>query len=301
MTRDDIDWTGCLPALTTPFGEGGAIDEEGFAANLVRLIGEGATGAIVAGCTGEFWSLDLAEKARLGRLAVQATGGRVPILLGAAAIRVQDVIAVAHEAAEAGCAAILVTPPFFVRNTDAEIIAHFEAVSAASPLPVVLYNIPGNAGNWITPAIASACADFDKVVAIKESSGDWLNFHATLIAVRDRIRVFCGPSSVFGMAAAKAGADGFMDCFPNVWKGCLDLWPASTTGDLGHAQALQARLMAMTRLFTSDGCTLYPATKAAMNHRGLPGGGWPRPPLKALEGETLARFLTGYDALLAEA
>ena len=114
-------------------------------------------------------------------------------------------------------------------------IAHFEAVNDASVLPIVLYNIPGNAGNAITPDLADQLADLDKVVAIKESSGNWNNFHATLIAVKDRIRVFCGPSSVFGVPATLAGADGLIDCFPNVWApGCLDLWHKTKAGRAGR-------------------------------------------------------------------
>ena len=82
-------------------------------------------------------------------------------------------------------------------------------------------------------------ADLDNVVAIKESSGDWTNFHDTLVRVHDRIRVFCGPSSVFGVAAVLAGADGHIDCFPNVWTGCFDLWHASKAGRMREAWALR--------------------------------------------------------------
>ena len=115
-----------------------------------------------------------------------------------------------------------------------------------------------------------------------------------------RIRVYCGPSSVFGVAATLAGADGLIDCFPNVWdKGCLDLWHATRAGRLDEAWDLQRTGLAMTELFTSEGRTLYPATKAAMDFLGLPGGGTPRPPLRPLTGAALQGLKTGMDALLA--
>jgi len=137
-------------------------------------------------------------------------------------------------------------------------------------------------------------------VAIKESSGNWKNFHETLLRVSDRIRVYCGPSSVFGVAATLAGADGLIDCFPNVWdKGCLDLWHATKAGRMDEAWALQRIGIEMTELFTSDGRTLYPATKAAMNFLGLPGGGELRPPLRGLTGAPLQGLKAGMDALLA--
>src|SRR5690606_12153049 len=138
------------------------------------------------------------------------------------AIRPGEVIEQIHAAREAGCDGVLVMPPYFAHLTPAEIIAHFEAIDRQAVLPIVLYNIPGNAGNALTPALVDRLADLDHVVAVKESSGNWTNFHDTLLRVKSRIRVYCGPSSVFGVPAVLAGADGLIDCFPNVWApGCL--------------------------------------------------------------------------------
>lgn len=300
MNRHSVDWSGPMPAITTPFRADHSIDEEAFVANIDRLFAAGSTGMVAAGCTGEFWALSFAERARIAQLTAQACKGRGPAIIGTGAIREGEVIEQIHAIKEAGGDGALVLPPYFAHLTEAEIIAHYEAIDAASPLPILLYNIPGNAGNAITPAIADRLADLDKVVAIKESSGDWRNFHATLTAVRDRIRVYCGPSSVFGVAATLAGADGLIDCFPNVWdKGCLDLWHATRAGRMDEAWALQQTGLAMTELFTSEGRTLYPATKAAMNFLGLPGGGEPRPPLRTLTGAALQGLKTGMEALLA--
>ncbi len=289
-----------MPAITTPFRKDLSIDEESFTANIDRLFAAGSTGMVAAGCTGEFWALSFKERARLAKLTADACRGRGPAIVGTGAIREGEVIEQIHAIKEAGGDGVLVLPPFFAHLTEAEIIAHFEAVNAASVLPIVLYNIPGNAGNAITPSIASRLADLDNVVAIKESSGDWKNFHATLMQVRDRIRVYCGPSSVFGVAATLAGADGLIDCFPNVWdKGCLDLWHATKAGRMDEAWALQRTGIEMTELFTTEGRSLYPATKAAMNFLGLPGGGEPRPPLRALSGAPLQGLKAGMEALLA--
>ena len=124
----------------------------------------------------------------------------------------------------------------------------------------------------------------DRIVAIKESSGDWNNYYGTYLAVRDRLRVFCGPSSVYGVPAVELGADGTVDCFPNVWSpGGLDLYHAPKAGEDERAAELQALGRHLTDLFTSGGRTLYPATKAAMDILGFPGGGKPRPPLRPLD------------------
>lgn len=300
MDRHSITWSGPIPATTTPFRSDLSIDEEAFTANISRMFDAGATGMVAAGCTGEFWALSLREREHIARLAAQACKGRGPAIVGAASICESEVIEQIHAAKEAGADGVLVMPPYFAHLNDSETAAHFEAINAKSVLPIVLYNIPGNARNAISPALAHHLADLDNVVAIKESSGNWTNFHDTLIRVRDRIRVFCGPSSIFGVAATLAGADGLIDCFPNVWApGCLDLWHATKAGRLDEAWDLQRTGIAMTELFTSEGRSLYPSTKAVMNHLGLPGGGVPRPPLRELTGASLAGLKAGMDQLLA--
>lgn len=299
MDRHSVDWSGPMPAITTPFRDDFGLDEAGFLANAQRLYDAGSTGIVVGGCTGEFWSLSLKERATLARWAANVSAGRGTVIMGTGSIRADAVIEQIHSAKEAGCDGVLVLPPYFARLTDAEILAHYEAINAEAVLPIVLYNIPGNAGNALTPELSDRLADLDKVVAIKESSGDWTNFHDTLMRVRDRIRVFCGPSSVFGTAATLAGADGLIDCFPNVWApGCLDIWYATKEGRMDEAWALQRTGLALTRLFTDDGRTLYPSTKAVMDHLGLPGGGPPRPPLLPLTGPRLTSLIAGFEALV---
>jgi 4-hydroxy-tetrahydrodipicolinate synthase len=294
VDRNSVDWSGPMPAVTTPFDAEGRVDGPGFRANVARLIGLGATGVVACGCTGEFWSLSMAERKALYREAVAGAAGKGTVIVGTGCVGAADTIELAQAAKEAGADGILVLPPYFVKLTDDEIFAHFAAVSAASPLPIVAYNIPGNAVNAISPALASRLADLEKVVAIKESSGDWNNFYATLLAVKDRIRVFCGPSSVFGVPALAAGADGTVDCFPNVWAGTLDLYyAASDPARLAEAERLQATARKLTDLFVTGGRTLYPATKAAMDHLGFPGGGVPRMPLQPLKGEPLEGLKRG--------
>jgi 4-hydroxy-tetrahydrodipicolinate synthase len=294
MDRNSVDWSGPMPAITTPFDKGGQVDAAGFRANVARLLDDGATGIVACGCTGEFWSLAMAERKALYAEAVKGAAGRGTVIVGTGCVGVADTLELAKAAKEAGADGILVLPPYFVKLTDDEIFAHYEAVSAGSPLPIIAYNIPGNAVNAISPALASRLADLDKVVAIKESSGDWNNFYATLLAVKDRIRVFCGPSSVFGVPAIHAGADGTVDCFPNVWRGTTQLWFAARDPKR-HAEAeqLQATSRRLTDLFVTGGRTLYPATKAAMDHLGFPGGGVPRMPLQPLRGEPLEGLKRG--------
>lgn len=300
MNRDSITWAGPMPAVTTAFHADFSLDEDSFVANAKRLLDAGATGIVAAGCTGEFWSLSFAERARLAELTVEVCKGRGAAIVGTGAITQDEVIDQIDAAHDLGADGVLVLPPYFTHLTEAEMIAHFEAVADKSRLPIALYNIPGNAGNAITPSLADRLADLDPVVAIKESSGNWANFHRTLVAVKDRIRVFCGPSSAFGVAASLAGADGHIDCFPNVWADCLQLWHATAAGRMDEAWALQATGMAMTDLFIANGRTLYPSTKALMNAYGLPGAGALRPPLRSLGDAAVQELMTGMTHLVPD-
>jgi 4-hydroxy-tetrahydrodipicolinate synthase len=298
MDRNSVNWSGPMPAVTTPFHDDGRIDEAAFAANLEGLIAAGATGFVVGGCTGEFWALSHEERKRLFDVAHEAIAGRVTLIAGTGAVSVEETVALTRHAEAAGCDGALILPPYFVKLSDDEIFAHFADVTAQIGLPVVLYNIPGNAVNAITPALAARLADLERVVAIKESSGDWNNYYGTHLAVHQRLRVFCGPSSVFGVPAVQLGADGTIDCFPNVWqRGGLDLYFAAKAGETEKAAELQAMGRRLTDLFTSEGRTLYPATKAAMDMMGLPGGGTPRRPLRKLAGEPLQGLEAGLKTL----
>lgn len=287
-----------MPAITTPFTPSGEVDHDGLAANIRRLMAAGSTGVIAAGCTGEFWSLTETERSAVYRTMVATVGAKGTKIVGAAAITPSGVLDALHAAKEAGCDAALVLPPYFAHLTDREVIRHYETVAAKAPLPIMLYNIPGNAGNALTPEIVDVLADLDPVVAIKESSGDWINFQKTLNVCRDRIKVFCGPSSTIGVPAMLAGCDGLIDCFPNVWTGCIDMWSLVQSGKIDKAWEYQACAQALTDLFVSGGRTLYPATKAAMDHLGFPGGGAPRAPLQPLDEAALQELLKGLDRIL---
>lgn len=288
MDRNSVNWTGPMPAVTTPFTKEGAIDEKAFAANVERLLKEGATGIVAGGCTGEFWALSNAERKRLYSISAEVMKGKGTLIVGVGTVTVDETVDLSLAAEKAGADGLLILPPYFVKLTDDEIFAHYRDVNDRIGLPISVYNIPGNAVNALLPHLVARLADLDKVVAVKESSGDWNNYYATFLAVRDKLRVFCGPSSVFGVPAVDLGADGTVDCFPNMWPhGGLDLYFAPKNGDAAKAGEVQALGRRLTDLCTTGGRTLYPATKAAMDMMGLPGGGVPRRPLRALEGEPL--------------
>lgn len=282
MDKSSVNWQGTIPALTTPFDAQGRIDEPAFRANVELCLSYGVDGVLVGGCTGEFWALSLEERKRIAALCVETVRGRAVVLAGTGAISTAQTIELTQHAKAAGCNGAVILPPFFVMPTKDDLVAHYTAISDAVDLPICLYNIPSSAVNALTPDLVDRLADIERVVAIKESSGDFANFYKTIELAGDRLRVFMGPSSTLGLAAVSVGAVGFIDCFPLIWgQEAVEFFRAAKAGDLATAQRLQERGLRLTELTMRPGRNLYAATKAAMNMLGRPGG-YPRPPLRPL-------------------
>lgn len=293
MNRDSIDWYGPIPAIVTPFDAEGRIDEAAFRRNIDLCVGYGVTGLLVGGCTGEFWAQTTAERKRTTELCVDAARGRVPVIAGTGAITTGEVIDLTRHAKEAGCAGAMILPPFFVRPSPADIVAHYQAISDAVPLPIMLYNIPMCAVNDLTPELVSKLADIENVVAIKESSGNFTQFHKTLLLAGDRIRVFAGMSPFIGAAALMLGADGYIDTQANYWgPEAVEFYHAAHAGDLKRSRELQTKARALHELMLGNGRNLYCSIKAAMNVLGLPGG-YPRLPLRPLNDDHMRELRDG--------
>jgi len=297
MDRNSVDWHGSWVAAVTPFDERGAIDEAKFRRNVDLCIRHGVSGVLVGGCTGEFWAMTIAERARVFRLGVQAAAGRVPVIGGSGDIRTEDTIALTEAAKSAGCDGAMVMPPFFVRPSTADIVAHFEAVADAVEIPLLIYNIPAVNVNPITPELASRLADVRTVVAIKESSNDLTWFTRTQMLAGDRIRVF-PPGYVAGATAFDLGAAGYFQTFSNYWgEGANDIWIGYRDGDRARAKrGLELETRARAVLAGGGANNGYAAIKAAMNLFGRPGGA-PRRPLRAIAGAPLAAMEAGLKAL----
>ncbi|MDP7666537.1 MAG: dihydrodipicolinate synthase family protein, partial [Rhodospirillales bacterium] len=161
MDKNSIDWIGPIPALITPFDADGNIDEAAFRRNVELCIGYGVTALLANGCTGEFWAQTNEERKRVVEICVDAAGGRLPVVAGTGAIRTPEVIELSEHAKGAGCAGVMILPPFFVKPSTSDIVAHYQAVSDAVDIPIMLYNIPANAVNALVPELVDQLADID--------------------------------------------------------------------------------------------------------------------------------------------
>jgi 4-hydroxy-tetrahydrodipicolinate synthase len=137
-----VTFGGILTAMVTPFDERGRVDEDAFVAMVHHLLGNGSDGLVVAGTTGEGATLSDDEKVRIWELAVAEAGG-APVLAGTGTYDTAHSVHLTEKATEAGVDGVLVVTPYYNKPNRRGLRAHFEAVAAATNLPVVLYNIPG--------------------------------------------------------------------------------------------------------------------------------------------------------------
>ena len=215
--------------------------------------------------------------------------GRGTVIVGTGAVTAEETIALTRHAEKAGVDGALILPPYFVKLTDDEIFAHYRDVADKIGLPLPLYNIPGNAVNALSPALVVRLADLDTG---GRGQGELGRLEQFLRHAPRRSRQAPGvlrPLLDVRRAGRDLGADGTIDCFPNVWPhGGLDLYLAAQARRCGEARPRSAGDgPPADRSVHRGGRTLYPATKAAMDMLGLPGGGVPRPRCAPLEGEPL--------------
>lgn len=278
----DETFRGVWPALTTPFRPDLSLDVEGCARLADAVIRDGVHGIVVNGCTGESWSLTSDERRTVFETAVKAAAGRVRVVAGASAQTAAEALAKIRQAADAGCAIAMVSPPWYIMPGPDEILEHYRKILAASPLPILLYNIPRRTGVGFDVAMVDRLADHPKVVGIKESSKDWGLLSSVIRRTRDRISVFAGYASFFGLAALCEGAVGYIDSGTPVFGAkSLAFHKAATTGDLETARALQADMERMLAAYFGLGT--FPASiKAALELLGRPGGPT-RDPIRPLD------------------
>ena len=293
MDKTSVDWHGSWIALVTPFGADGAIDEAAFRLNVEQCIEGGVNGLLVSGCTGEFWALSADERVHLYKLCVEVAASRVPVIGGTMAIRTEDTIALTRAAKEAGCSGAMIMPPYFVRPSSEDIVAHYQAVSDAVDIPILLYNIPSANVNPLLPELVDRLADVGNVVAIKESSNDFNNFYKTLVLAGDRIRVF-PPGYVCGAMAMELGAAGYFQTFSNYWgPDSNGIYTAYLRRDEAEARRILDLEIAAREVLSGQGKhNGYAAIKAAMNLFGRPGG-YPRLPLRPIGEPDLSEMRDG--------
>ena len=162
---------GSIPALVTPFS-GGRVAEDTFADFVEWQIAEGSNGLVPCGTTGESATLTADEHRELIAHTVQIAKGRVPVIAGCGTYSTAHSIERCRAAADLGADAALVVVPYYNKPSQAGLKAHFLAIAEASPVPIVVYNVPSRTVADISVETLAEIARHPKIVAVKDATGN---------------------------------------------------------------------------------------------------------------------------------
>jgi 4-hydroxy-tetrahydrodipicolinate synthase len=159
---------GILTAMVTPFGSDGELNEDATARLIRHLLDHGSDGLVLAGSTGEAATMTDEEKVRLWEIGA-AESGDAPVIAGTGTYDTRHSIELTERAAEAGVDAALVVTPYYVRPNRRGIKAHYEAIAAATDLPIVAYNIPSRTATDMPNDLLAELGQIENVVAVKQA------------------------------------------------------------------------------------------------------------------------------------
>ncbi|MEX0318194.1 MAG: 4-hydroxy-tetrahydrodipicolinate synthase [Ruegeria sp.] len=233
---------GSMPALVTPF-RNGELDLETLKHLVEWQIGEGSTGLVPVGTTGESPTLTHEEHETVVEEVVKAAAGRVPVIAGAGSNNTIEAIRFVQFAEKVGADAALVVTPYYNKPTQRGMVAHFTALHDCANVPIIIYNIPGRSVVDMTPATMGELAKLPRIVGVKDATGD--------ITRVSQQRAICGSDfcQLSGEDASALGfnAHGGVGCISvtaNVApKLCAEFQQATLEGDYAKALEYQDRLM----------------------------------------------------------
>jgi 4-hydroxy-tetrahydrodipicolinate synthase len=279
MDRTSIDWKGYWPACPTPFTEKGALDLETFGLLIDWYLKEGMHGIFINGTTGEWFSQTPEERRELTEFAVSRVAGAIPVVVGITTFTARDSALLGIHAMSVGASGVCASAPAYSKTLPNETIAYFAELGNAIQAPLMVYNWPHGTNIEIEGELASALADLEYIVAIKDSTGNSGQFKETARSLIDRVRIFGNfmtPDSLKFMQ--EIGGDGtigggsiFGQLDPQFWN---DYWAGDMEKASAHAKRNEVLL---NKLWMPGGWrgkfgAYQSQLKLIMKLMGLPGG-----------------------------
>ena len=241
---------GSIPALVTPFS-GGRVAEDTFREFVEWQVAEGSNGLVPCGTTGEVATLSADEHRQVIAIAVEVSKGRAPVIAGCGTYSTEHSIERTRVAADLGADAALIVVPYYNKPSQAGLAAHFLTIADASPIPIVVYNVPSRTVADISVETLAKISGHERIVAIKDATGNLARVSAQRIACGED---FCQLSGNDDMALgfSAMGGVGCISVTANVApRLCSDFQAAMREERWNDALALQDRLYPLhASLFT---------------------------------------------------
>ena len=278
-------FTGMASAIVTPMKADLSVDYEALGRFIDFQIEQGINAIVAVGTTGESATLEPDEQKEVIRFTVERVAKRVPVIAGVGTNNTAHVLENTKNACEVGADALLVVTPYYNKATQNGLIAHFTAVADASTVPVILYNVPGRTGCNIQPRTVAKLAEHEKIVAIKEATGNMAQMVEIMALCGDKIDVYSGEDALTVPMMAM-GAAGTISVLSNVVpKESVAMTDACKAGDYKTAAKMQADFLPLINaLFSEVNPIPAKAATAAMGY----GADVLRLPLTPMEDATRA-------------
>jgi len=246
-----MNWKGVMPAITTCFGEDYQVDCGFMARHCSWLLDHGCTGVVLLGSLGEASTLKYEEKLEILRTCFAAVERKAPMVAAISGLSTSQAVTLAKAAADVGCDALMVLPPYLYRGDWREIKTHVAAVFKATPLSCMLYNNPVAYGTDFLPEqIRELAEEYENFDAVKESSTDARRVSAIRALLGDEIEVFVGVDDAI-VEGIGVGATGWVAGLANALpRESVDLFNLARNGEREKAFELYRWFLPLLRMDT---------------------------------------------------
>lgn len=250
-------FTGVGVALITPFDSKGSVDFAALAAIIERVIEGGVDYLLALGTTSESPTLTAAERVAVARFIRQRVDGRVALMVGIGGNCTADVVATLKSWDFTGYDAVLSVNPYYNKPNQEGLFRHFKAISEASPVPIMLYNIPGRTGvNMAPQTVARIVAACPNVFGIKEASGNVEQMEAVVkavAAVREDFILVSGDDGLT-VEAIRRGGKGVLSVLGHLYPAAVkSLTDLALAGNFDKAEYELGRLSTIIDLLFAEG------------------------------------------------
>jgi 4-hydroxy-tetrahydrodipicolinate synthase len=239
---------GCGTAMVTPFRKDGSLDEVALRKLVRRQIEEGIDFLVPCGTTGESPTLTREEHLRVVAITVEESAHKVPVLAGAGGNNTHEVIELARACQNLGADGLLSVTPYYNKATQEGLFQHYKAIAQATRLPIILYSVQGRTGVNIEAATVVRLAEIERIIGIKEASGNISQIAEIIHRVPEKFLVLSGDDAMT-LPVISLGGRGVISVVSNQIPGAMaDMARLANKNDFEGARKLQRRWLPLMQV-----------------------------------------------------
>lgn len=247
-----ITFRGVVVPLLTPLKGDGELDRPAAARYVEYLLTNGVDGLFALSSTGEFCALPWRVQLETVEAIVEQTAGRAPVCAGISTQCLSDCINRSRDLASLGVDAVVALPPFYFRTSQEEMLEFFSRIADASPVPLLLYNMPFRTQHVIEPDTVLALRDHGNIIGLKDSVNDLDRTLHLARSLRGETRfAYLHGNELLTIEAATAGAHGCVPSLANLAPAFMvDAWNRAASGNLAAREADQEKIKTLMSAFS---------------------------------------------------